>query len=84
MQKYQLALGLLGNFARYLSSADFFKKIIFFKNFFHEYLYHRVLNSLDPDQTRPFVGPTMDSNCLQRLSPDDISRQRGKCLNECY
>ena len=31
----------------------------------------RVSNSLDPDQARHFVGPDLDSNCLQRLSADD-------------
>ena len=31
----------------------------------------RVTNSLDPDQTRYFVGPNPALNCLQKLSPDD-------------
>ena len=31
---------------------------------------------LDPDKARHFVGPDLSSNCLQRLSADDISRQR--------
>ena len=30
-------------------------------------------NSLDPDQTRHFVGPDLGSNCLQTLSADDSS-----------
>ena len=41
----------------------------------------RVSNSLDPDQTRPFVRPDLGPNCLQRLSADDISRQRVKVVN---
>ena len=32
-------------------------------------------NNLDPDQTRRFVGPDLDPNCLQRLSADNTSRQ---------
>ena len=35
-------------------------------------------NSLDPDQARRFVVPDLGSNCLQRLSADDTSRQRAK------
>ena len=31
----------------------------------------RVSNSLDPDQTRYFVGPGLCPNCLQRLSADN-------------
>ena len=33
-------------------------------------------NSLDPDQDGHFVGPDLGTNCLQRLSADDIGRQR--------
>ena len=33
----------------------------------------RVSNSLDPDQTRCFVGSDLVPNCLQRLSVDDKS-----------
>ena len=40
----------------------------------------RVSNSLDPDQARPFVGPDLGPNCLQRLSADD-SGLAGKELN---
>ena len=35
----------------------------------------RVSNSLDPDQARQFVGPTLGPNCFQRLSADDTSNQ---------
>ena len=36
-----------------------------------------MVNSLDPDQARHFVGPGMGPNSLQRLSADDdTSRQR--------
>ena len=37
-----------------------------------------VTNSWDPDQGKSFVGPYLDPNCLQRLSADDMSRQRVK------
>ena len=37
-------------------------------------------NSLDPDQARHFVGPDLGLNCLQKLSTDEISRQRVKVL----
>ena len=33
-----------------------------------------MLNSLDPDQARHFVGPDPGPNCLQRLSADNASR----------
>ena len=39
-----------------------------------------VSNSLDSNQARRFVGPDLGPNCLQRLSADDTSRQRGKQL----
>ena len=42
---------MLGNFYVFLSSADFFFKINFFKKFFQEY--HLSVKQLDPDQ-----GPT--------------------------
>ena len=32
-------------------------------------------NSLDLDEDRPFVGPDLGPNCLQRLSADDKSRR---------
>ena len=44
--------------------------LIFFRNAFE------VSNSLDPDQARHFVGPDLGPNFLQRLSADDIRRQR--------
>ena len=34
----------------------------------------KVLNSLDPDQARHFVGPDQSPICLQRLSADNNSR----------
>ena len=34
-------------------------------------------NSSDPDQAGHFVGPDLDTNCLQR-SADNTSRQRVK------
>ena len=38
----------------------------------------RVSNSLDPHQARHFVWPDLSSNCLQKLSADDTSRERVK------
>ena len=35
-----------------------------------------MLNTLDPDQPRRFVGPDLGLNCMQRLSADDTRRQR--------
>ena len=32
--------------------------------------------SLDPDHVRHFAGPDLGSNCLQKVSADDTSRQR--------
>ena len=54
----------------FLLSADFSPKSTFLKNTI------RVLNSLDPDQARHFVGPDLRPFCLQRLRADDTSRQR--------
>ena len=51
-----------------LSSADFFQKSTFSKIYFRNTI--RVSNSLDPDQTRRFVGPNLGPNCLQMLSAD--------------
>ena len=72
---------LLGNFANFLSSADFFllQKSPFFIKLFRNTI--RVSNSLDPDQARHFVGPDLDPKCLQSLSADDTSRQRITCKN---
>ena len=33
-----------------------------------------MLNSLDPDQARHFVGPDLGPNCLQKLSADETRR----------
>ena len=51
-----------------LSSADFFSKSTFPRNYFSNTI--RVANSLDPDQDRQKVGPDLGPNCLQRLSAD--------------
>ena len=37
-----------------------------------------LLLSLDSDQDRLFFRPNLGPNCLQRLSADDTSVQRGK------
>ena len=60
----------------FLSSADFFFHIKIFGKFFQDAI--RVSNSLYPDQARPFVGPDLGPNCLQRLSADDTIWQRVK------
>ena len=52
----------------------FFLKSTFSKNSFRNDF--EVSNSLDPDQARNFVGPDLGPNFLQRLSADDIRRQR--------
>ena len=37
-------------------------------------------NNVDKDQARHFVGPDLGTNCLQRLSADNSSRQRVKSI----
>ena len=58
----------------FLSSADFFSKSTFSKNYFRNII--RVSNSMDPEQARLFVGPDLGPYWLQRLSADDTSGQR--------
>ena len=67
---------MLGNFSCFLSSADFFSKSSVSKYSFRNTT--RVSNSWDADQARHFVGPDLGPNCLQRLSADNIRRQRVK------
>ena len=50
-----------------------FSRLSFLKNSFTNSI--RVSNCLDPDQDRPFVGPDLGPNCLQKLSADHISRR---------
>ena len=50
-----------------LSSADFFFKIKFSKNYFRNSI--GVSNGLDPEPTS--VGSDLSPNCLHRLSVDD-------------
>ena len=59
-------------FACFLSSADFFFKINFLKNYFRNPPECQTV--LDPDQARQNVGPDLGPNCLQRLLADDTSR----------
>ena len=54
----------------------FFSKSTFLKNSFRNTI--RVSNSLDPYQAWHFVRPDLGPNCLQRLSADNIRRQRYK------
>ena len=56
----------------FLTSAVLNFKINFFlQNSFKNTI--RVSNSLDPDQDRPFVGPDLETSCLQRLLADNKS-----------
>ena len=64
----------MGNFACFLSSADFYPK----KKIKNTCII-RVSNSLDPHQARRFVVPDLGPNCLEILSADDTCRQT---LNE--
>ena len=50
-------------------------------NFFQNQLFRKILSgipsvstSLDPDQTRHFVGSDLGLNCLLKLSADDTRR----------
>ena len=63
-----LTLSMLGNFHAFC----FRLQLTFSKNSFKNTI--RVSNRLDPDQDRHFVGPDLVTNCLQRLSADDKSR----------
>ena len=68
---------MLGNFY----CTDFFSKLTFSNESFWNTT--RVSNGLDPDQDRPYVGPDLDPNCLQRLSADEKRRRSlGKRLQE--
>ena len=65
----------LGQFCMlFLSSADFFK-INFFEKFFHEY--HQSVKQFGSRSGPTFVGPDLVTNCLQKLSADGTSRQKG-------
>ena len=72
LTKALLTLCLLDILHAFLSSVDLFSKINFLKKkSFRNTI--RVLNSLDPDQARHFVGSDLVPNCLQRISADDKS-----------
>ena len=67
-------LWLQGNFACFLSFADFFSsKPTFSKNSFRNTIRGSI--SLDPDQARHFIELDLGPNYLQRLSADDTSRR---------
>ena len=66
------------NLHTFLSSADFFLKLTFSKNYFRNTI--RVTNSFDSHQDQGFVGPDLHPNRLQRLSADDTDRQRVKFI----
>ena len=63
---------MAGNFAGFLSFADFFQNDLFKKKSFRNAI--RVSYSLDPDKAQHFVGADLDPTCLQKLSADDTSR----------
>ena len=69
---------MLGNFACFLSSADFLSKNHFLTKSFRIAI--RSSNRLDSDQDRLFVGPDLSPNCLQRRSTGDKSPLAGKEL----
>ena len=62
-----------------MSSADFFKFVLF-KNSFRNTI--RVSKSLDPDQEWHSVVPVLGPNCLQRLSADKKSSPARKVLSK--
>ena len=70
---------MLGNCAFFFVVCYFFSKLKFSIKSFRNMI--KVSNSLDPDQARRFVGPDLGPNCLQRLSADDIGRQRVNTLH---
>ena len=53
------------------SSADFFSKLTYSKNYFINII--SMSNSLNPEQDQHSVGPDLGPNCLQRLSAEDKS-----------
>ena len=78
MYMYSIAVStpcLLGNFECFFVVCRFFQYQLIRNTI-------RVSNSLDPDQTRHFVGPDLGPNCLQMLSAGDTSRQRVNNLSE--
>ena len=62
---------MLGSFACFLSSADFFQNQFFLQNLVSRI--PSVSNNLYPDQDRLLVGPDLGPNCLQRLLSDDTN-----------
>ena len=67
---------------RTLPSAYFFKNQLFQKYSFRNTI--RVSNSLDPDQTRHFVVPDLDPNCLQKLSANNTHKYKEVQTNNCF
>ena len=66
---------MLGNFSCVLLYTDFFQNPLFQKILSG---IPSVSNSLDPDKARLSFEPDLGSNCLQRLSADNTSKQRVK------
>ena len=72
------ALGVKSLHARsfcFFASADFLQNELLKKSFRNPI---RVSSNFDPDRIRCSVGPYLGPNCLQRLSADHKSRQKGK------
>ena len=81
--KYVLHLNInslpRSKFFMFFVICDFFFEINLFEKSFQEY--HQSVNSLDPDQTRCFVGPDLVLDCLQKLAGDTRrSRDNSVCL----
>ena len=64
---------MLGNFACFLWSADYFK-INFFKKILE-------CQAFWPDQAGKIVGSDLCPKCLQRLSADNTAKQKLRILN---
>ena len=67
---------MLGNFAFFLSSAEFLNVNFFTKSLSQKTI--RVSNSLGPDQAEDLSGQIRVQTVLQRLSADDTGMHRAK------
>ena len=65
-----LTLRMLGLFYEFCRVLTFFQNYCFQKKSFRDII--RVSNGLKPVQARHFCRPDLGSNCLHRLSADDI------------
>ena len=69
----------------FLLSVDFFFFKLTFFFFFFKKIFHTVIvsNSLDPGQTRRFVGPDLGPDCLQKLSADNKRERVNLLIKRC-